>query len=567
MNPDLKSAFCRKTVSFSILLLCSIFFLFSCREEKKKPKEKDIVKEPEKLGVRISKNLQSVINFALQNNGRVNDTSSLYERNALNKIYRNNKYAAIWSADGRWAPLSDSVFHFISKTKLYGLFPSDYHEAELKGIRNQVEKDSISRKDAALWSRADVFLTDALLKISRHLKQGRLPYDSLTMRKDTVIPDDFYVGIFKHILDSSQLTQTLATLEPSIPAYHDLKGSIGPFLDSVKFRDYTYLVYPYADSVQFFGLLQQRLVEEKIIDSADQSMDTTAFKKAITRYQKKRELKPTGHINERTVRRLNDTQWERFKRLAITLDKYKQLPDSMPATFVWVNIPTFRMRVIDNYDSTALESKIIVGASATRTPELNSEISNFITYPQWTVPYSIIFKEMLPKIQKDTNYLRSQNLMVVDKNDSVLYPSTINWAKLSKTKFPYLIRQREGDDNSLGVLKFNFRNKYAVYLHDTNARWLFSKADRALSHGCVRVQDWQHLANFLVRNDSVKYSPDTLTSWIVRQEKHVITGFKKVPIFIRYYTCEIREGRLRFYEDIYAEDKYLAEKYFSGKLN
>jgi len=156
---------------------------------------------------------------------------------------------------------------------------------------------------------------------------------------------------------------------------------------------------------------------------------------------------------------------------------------------------------------------------------------------------------------------------VVDKNDSVLYPSTINWAKLSKTKFPYLIRQREGDDNSLGVLKFNFRNKYAVYLHDTNARWLFSKSDRALSHGCVRVQDWQHLANFLVRNDSVKYSPDTLTSWIVRQEKHVITGFKKVPIFIRYYTCEIREGRLRFYEDIYAEDKYLAEKYFSRKLN
>ena len=117
--------------------------------------------------------------------------------------------------------------------------------------------------------------------------------------------------------------------------------------------------------------------------------------------------------------------------------------------------------------------------------------------------------------------------MVVDKNDSVLYPSTINWAKLSKTKFPYLIRQREGDDNSLGVLKFNFRNKYAVYLHDTNARWLFSKSDRALSHGCVRVQDWQHLANFLVRNDSVKYSPDTLDQLDCQAGKACHHGFQK----------------------------------------
>jgi murein L,D-transpeptidase YcbB/YkuD len=174
---------------------------------------------------------------------------------------------------------------------------------------------------------------------------------------------------------------------------------------------------------------------------------------------------------------------------------------------------------------------------------------------------------MLPQIQKNVNYLEKQNLMVVDKNDSVLDPVKIKWAKLSKDKFPYLIKQKEGDDNSLGVLKFNFRNKYAVYLHDTNARWLFGKSMRALSHGCVRVQDWKDLAHFLVRNDSIRYHPDTLTTWIVRQEKHVVSGFKRVPIFIRYFTCEGKNGRVKFYDDIYAEDKILTEKYFSRTIN
>jgi murein L,D-transpeptidase YcbB/YkuD len=174
---------------------------------------------------------------------------------------------------------------------------------------------------------------------------------------------------------------------------------------------------------------------------------------------------------------------------------------------------------------------------------------------------------MLPQIQKNISYLDKQNLMVVDRYDSVIDPAKIDWSKLSKKKFPYLLKQRQGDDNSLGVLKFNFANKYAVYLHDTNARWMFSKNNRALSHGCVRVQNFQDLAHFLVRNDTVKYSIDTLTSWIVRQEKHVVSGFKRVPIFIRYFTCEGNNGRIKFYDDIYAEDKILSERYFSKNIN
>jgi murein L,D-transpeptidase YcbB/YkuD len=144
-------------------------------------------------------------------------------------------------------------------------------------------------------------------------------------------------------------------------------------------------------------------------------------------------------------------------------------------------------------------------------------------------------------------------------------PYTINWARLNKNNFPYQLKQRQGDDNSLGVMKFNFRNKYDVYLHDTNVRWMFDKSFRALSHGCVRVKQWQKMADFLIRNDTVRYHPDTLRAWIQRKEKHTVYGFARVPIFLRYFTCEGKKGKILFHEDIYGEDRYLRNTYFANK--
>jgi murein L,D-transpeptidase YcbB/YkuD len=118
-------------------------------------------------------------------------------------------------------------------------------------------------------------------------------------------------------------------------------------------------------------------------------------------------------------------------------------------------------------------------------------------------------------------------------------------------------------------MKFNFPNKHAVYLHDTNQRYLFSKSSRALSHGCVRVQAWQELTNFILRNDSAyseKAIPvDSVNNWLSLKEKHVIPVRKKVPLFIRYFTCEGKDDKIVFYEDVYGEDRRIREKAFSDK--
>ncbi|HZI54558.1 MAG TPA: L,D-transpeptidase family protein, partial [Chitinophagaceae bacterium] len=123
-----------------------------------------------------------------------------------------------------------------------------------------------------------------------------------------------------------------------------------------------------------------------------------------------------------------------------------------------------------------------------------------------------------------------------------------------------------------GILKFNFPNKYAVYLHDTNQRYLFARNIRSLSHGCVRVQDWQKLAYNIVRFDNKEKYPDTvsptedsLTTWLQRKEKHTVPVRNKLPVFIRYFTCEGKDGKVIFYDDIYGEDKSLQERFFAGK--
>ena len=424
--------------------------------------------------------------------------------------------------------------------------------------------DTNAARNPALWARKDLLLTDAFFQMVKDLKVGRIPFDSVTLRSDTTVNNGFYATLLDQALKTGNVSQVLHNLEPQSKGYDSLKAYIGAFLDSAKFEPYTYLLYPYRDSVSFFHLLQKRLVETGNLADTVPPLDSLKFKSVIIRFQKKYEYKVTGRISNSIVDRLNNTDLEKFKRIAVTLDRYKQLPDSFPENYVWVNLPGYTLRLM-SHDTVVFSSKVIVGGPLTRSPVLTSEISNFITMPQWTVPYSIIFKEMLPKIIKNVDFLEKENLMVVNDEDSVLDPHTINWRRLNRTHFPYQLKQRQGDDNSLGVIKFNFRNKYSVYMHDTNVRWMFSKSYRAISHGCVRVKEWDKLANYLVRNDSLRYPPDTLKAYIARGEKHVISGFHKLPLYIRYFTCEGKDGKILFYEDIYDEDRGLIQKYFMNK--
>jgi murein L,D-transpeptidase YcbB/YkuD len=186
-------------------------------------------------------------------------------------------------------------------------------------------------------------------------------------------------------------------------------------------------------------------------------------------------------------------------------------------------------------------------------------MTNFVMYPYWRVPFSITIKEMLPAIQRDRAYLAKKNLEIIDSHGNAVSPDSVKWSRMSKNYFPYVLRQMDGIENSLGIMKFNFMNKYAVYLHDTNARGLFANSYRALSHGCVRVQQWDSLSMYLTKDDT-RHPRDSMRRWLANGDKKQIDIQHSVPIYFRYFTAEGRDGRLVLHEDIYGEDRLLRKQ-------
>ena len=556
------------------LLVVWIFF-FSCSNSDK-TKDKEIVATPAEMDNHIADNIKTSLNTALEKDGKLDDSTRLSLSNIVQDYYKATDYAPAWSKEEKWQPLGDSLFNFISHAELEGLFPADYHFKDLHSLKTTLDADSLKRMDAALWTRADLLMTDGFMRIVRDLKLGRLRPDSLSSIRDTSLQENFYVDRLKALTEKKTFTTILNELQPKHAGYWELKKGIKPFIDSMDKRVYTYVNFPYKkgdanDSIFFMKMLKKRLAESAVWDASSHLPDSTELKAAISKIQKQKGITVDGKVGPVLIRTLNTSDAERFKRIAITLDRYKQMPEKMPVKYIWVNLPGYYLKVMD-HDTLVLQSKIICGKPETRTPLLTSEITDMVTYPTWTVPTSIIAKSYLPRLKKNPNYLARIGLKLMNGKGEAIDPSEVNWSKYSKG-IPFKVMQASGDNNALGVMKFNFNNKYDVYLHDTNQRYLFKNSSRALSHGCVRVQEWQQLAFYLARNDSataskrdtLRYNSDSIRNWVAHKERHRIDVKNQVPLFIRYFSCEGKDGKIIFYEDIYGEDKVLREKYFANK--
>lgn len=562
-------------IPLSLIILC--LFILACNSNNKEQvKDKQIVTNPNKIDAVTTDNIKTAIEFAMANAGKIDDTIKLQMVKAVDAFYKTTEYEPIWSKKEKWQPLADTLFNFIQNAELQGLFPKDYHNKNLQSLKNTLDKDSLKRMDAVLWSKVDMMLTDGFMHLVYDLKHGRLQADSLSLNKDSVLAETFFAATLKKVIDKNEFTKTLNEIQPKHKGYWALKSGIKHFLDSMDRRVYTYVTYPYKkgdvkDSSFFIKTLQKRLAESNCFDFTNKMPDSAQLSNAVKKYQKNKGLKADGTISSALIKTLNVSDAERFKRVAITLDRYKQMPEEMPKKFIWVNLPSFYLQVWDN-DTLALESKVICGKPDTRTPLLTSKITDMVTYPTWTVPTSIIAKQYLPKLKNNPNYLSRLGLRLVNGKGETISGSSVNWSKYSKG-IPYKVMQGSGDNNALGVFKFNFNNPYAVYLHDTNQRYLFKNASRALSHGCVRVQEWEKLAFYISRNDSVnlktgdtlRYNTDSIKNWIAQKEHHRLDVKNQIPVYIRYFSCEGKDGKIKFYDDIYGEDKILREKYFATK--
>jgi L,D-transpeptidase YcbB len=551
-----------------LLACCLSAFFFSCQSKRSNTKiVKETVVNSSEVDDAMADYMATILNDSTAKRKKLNDSVTLYNYRVLKSFYESNNYEPIWSSEKKWNEKSKSLLAYLDTSIQQGLFKEDYHYSKIIKLKNYLEKDVQKKATQVMWANAELMMTDALASMLKDLKQGRLVSDSLSWSNDSAKIANYFLPNINKIVKKELLDTVLNNVQPKHEGYIALKSGIKKFIDSMDNSTYTYVSFPFKDSVSLRKTLKKRLAESDI--EMEINSDSLAISKAIKAYQNKAGIAVDGKYSASLVKKMNSSDKQKLYNIAITLDRYKLLPAVMPKRYIWVNLPTYHLKVVDS-DTIALVSKIICGKTTTPTPLLTSAISDIVLYPTWTVPSSIIEKDMLPGLKRNPNYLARRGLYLITGSGKRINPGSINWSKYTKG-IPYRIQQASGDRNALGIMKFNFENPFAVYLHDTNQRYLFANGVRCLSHGCVRVQEWKSLADYLVRNDSInlkapdtlRFNTDSVKNWMATKINRSLPLKNKVPLFIQYFTCELVNGKIKFHDDMYFDDRDMKQQYFT----
>lgn len=558
----------RKSPNLLLLYSFLILLLAACQPKQAEQPEKPVlVDKPEMINEEIQKLLTEKCAEKDSNSVLVIKKDSLFSSKWMYRLYTDQHFMPLWTDKGHKKAQADSLLRLIETIGDYGLLPQDYHLEEIKELFKHAQ-DSISKKyDAVKLCQSDILLTDAFFSLCVHIRTGRLNADSLTREWHGDQMDTNMVALFLSSVNTNCIHETIDSLEPQTAPYQALKLALKNYKTEFEGIEWDSLASRASDSTGFNERLKKRLTASHDYFDEYSGSDSIKLLKAVKNIQCRYNLTEDGKIGKLTFRALQQTKEDVIRQIELNMERWRWKQPPPEKRFVWVNIPKYKVRVMED-DTLVLESRVIVGQPDHQTPQLKSTIRYFIIYPYWNVPFSIATKELLPILKRDTSYLRRKNFEVLDAHNAVMDPSKINWKRYSKTYFPWRLRQRIGDDNSLGILKFNFENKYGVYMHDTDNRKLFNREMRALSHGCVRVDKFFDFAKFLIREDSVKYPVDSLEEDLLREKQKYVYIRKPIAVYINYYTAEVDDNNaLQLFIDIYRKDEKMRSALEQKKID
>ncbi|WP_212000559.1 murein L,D-transpeptidase [Chitinophaga sp. HK235] len=319
-----------------------------------------------------------------------------------------------------------------------------------------------------------------------------------------------------------------------------------------------------GDSAHVIATIKGRLEALGDLAVKDSSQRfTPELDSAVRSFQERMGLKVDGIIKQSTVDALNTPLQQRIRQILVNMERSRWVPLEPTTDYILVNIPAFTMYV---YDKGKLDwsCNVVVGKPGANSVIFSKELRYVVFSPYWNVPPGILVKEVLPGLKRSgAGYLARQNMEIVGSSGKVIPPGSINFSKYSGGNFPYIVRQRPGGKNSLGKVKFLFPNEYNIYLHDTPARYLFGENKRSFSHGCIRIAEPKHLAEWLLRSDS-SWTDQKIDDAMNAGKEKFVTIKDKVPVFIVYFTSFVdSKGRLNFRDDVYGHDARLATTLFS----
>ncbi len=415
------------------------------------------------------------------------------------KFYASRGYVLAWSREGIPTPQAQALIRILEDAAAKGLDPEDYDGSRWPA--------RFAHFDPA---RFDLALTVSALRYASDLHGGKADPRIFCFGLDSGQKNCDLGEFLRESVTTKDLPSILDRLEPPFPAYRRTEKALEIYRklaseDSGELLPAT--IKPLSPGDSYAGLnrletLLRRLGDlpagETVVPGSQIYQEPLIT--AVKRFQARHGLDPDGVIGAQTLKQLNTPLSYRVRQLQLVLERWRWVPETFARPPIVVNIPEFRLYAFNSQNEPELTLKVVVGGAYRRqTPVFANQMTHVIFRPYWNVPLSIQRNELVPKIAKDPTYLAANDYEIVDQRGQVV-SSPVDLAQLRSGSLA--IRQIPGPKNALGYVKFLFPNEYDVYLHGTPAKALFAKSRRDFSHGCIRVEDPEALALWVLRGKS-----------------------------------------------------------------
>ena len=495
-------------------------------------------------------------------------------RTLLQKFYEPTGYAPAWIQGAQPIPQALALIEVFRNAEKKGLDPEDY-DASRWEERIRALGGSSSARDVAYF---DVPLTICTMRYVSALHIGRIGPQhfkfGLRMEQKQY---DLVQFLRDRVMTTSNLGAVLDALEPPFGGYHRTEQALAHYIELARIDDWENLpsvTKPVNPGQSYSGVPRLarllRLVGDLPADAnltGGSSAYTGPLVDAVKHFQHRHGLDDDGRLGPATIKQLNVPLEDRVRQLQLTLERWRWLPTEFSAPPIIVNIPDFRLRVLDENNKLAMDMRVVVGkAMRTQTPIFTRDMTYVVLRPYWKVPPGILRNEIVPAIEHDRSYLARENYEVTTQGGKAVTSGEVSDEVLAQLRAGTLtVRQKPGPTNALGLVKLIFPNEHNVYLHDTPSQELFSRSRRDFSHGCIRVEKPAELAAWVLRNNPGWTLERVRKEMQSDNNEDIVRLVKRVPVLIVYGTALTHEnGEVHFSDDIYGHDAKLAAALAKG---
>lgn len=484
----------------------------------------------------------------------------LVDSPALRAFYKERHNSPYWIKNDKQYDHIHSLVSFLEYSWTHGLNPEQYHVSEIKRL--------IAYPTPISLAQAELLLTDAAVRYGRDLSGMRIVTSSTKSEtKFWQQPKEAgdILNIFAQGFDPLTL---LKSMGPKNEQYNALRKELIRLQNEEASYDH---LLPLKLG-NYFKPGQKHDDVEKLRQRMGVKFDESTVKskthydpalvKAVEEFQLHHGLEPDGVIGPKTLALINRTKQDRINQLVANLERLRWMNEDMPARYLWVNIPSQTMKMVEKH-RVQDEMKVIVGMPWRQTRSFNMEIEGVRFNPTWTVPLKLKMRDILPKVKKDIGYLEHKQITLLQgygRNEKVLDPHSIDWKNMTWRQMSKIrMVQTPGDHNALGRIRVLMQNDFNIYLHDTPQKELFGKVDRTLSSGCVRMEDPERVARFILKHNK-DWSPRDVNKIIQTNKTTEIEAAQKLPVYIVYQTVwQDDKGRIVYGPDVYKRDKKLIQ--------